>query len=191
MQEEGTHQVNRTMSLLKAVVETVLPLSVVMLGAVLALYLLGRLPGVIYKPPLQEYRSVEEAEAALGVDIFLPAYSPEYLTWTSLAVKVKQQPMLIISLSLPFRQEEEEGLIIRQVISPEPSPAGISPLRKVETQTSVTVKGKEAKLLFGTGEGGKWYNEVRWREGDRYLILTMTAIQPPRELLKIAGSMRP
>lgn len=187
---EGAPQPKRIGSLLKEISGVLFPFTLVLLGTAIALYVLGQLPGIIFKPPPQQYQSVEEAEADLEVDIFVPAYSPEYLVWLPTAVGIQRQPVLMTIQSISSRREGDGMLYIRQAISKGTLPEVIFTLRKVEVQSPVSFDGKTAILLFGEGEDGRWYNEVRWRDGDHYLILTMTANYPLAELLRIAGSMR-
>ncbi|MBM2831254.1 MAG: hypothetical protein HW414_306 [Dehalococcoidia bacterium] len=168
-----------------------LPPALLMGFAALLFHLLNLVPASLQPAQARTYESIEAAERALGVKISVPAYFPDYLRWPPTRIALQRKPTLMLSLVFSAADGAEGVLSIHQVFSP----AGEKYYREAAKpevllgELTVPLDGREATLIIGKGAGGAPFNQVHWRKGDRYLIIT--TLYPPEELLKIAGSMKP
>lgn len=154
-----------------------------------ALYLLGTVPTLLQPPTTKDYPSLEEVKKELGIEIALPTYFPDYLLWPPARITVHSKPRLLLSLLFLSREKGEEALWIDQVIANGDEPSKTMPLpQRIVQENSISLRGSQGLLIVSEGEGGRLYNQVRWVEGDRGIVITTT--YPAEELLKIAHSMR-
>jgi hypothetical protein len=169
----------------------VLPPALLMGFMALSFYLLNLVPPSLQAEQVKDYESVEAAERALGIEISLPAYFPDYLAWPPARITLHRTPLLMFSLRFSAADGTEEALSIHQIFSTnkdEHSQAVAKP-GVLLGEIPVVIEESQGVLIIGKGEGGIPFNQVRWSKADRYLIVS--TLYPPEELLKIARSMKP
>lgn len=133
------------------------------------------------------YPTIEAAEKDLGVKVWAPYYFPSYLSWPPVSIRGQREPAKVVSL-LVRSTDGQQALQIREIFwQGNELPFSVPEPVQVTERRDVDVEGTPAKLLLGTGEGGTVVNQLRWRSGGVYFILT--SVQPPEELLRMAGSM--
>ncbi len=168
-----------------------LPLLLVVAVVAVALRLLNLVPAHIKaQTEAREYATVEQVESALGIKVILPAYFPDYLSWPAYQITVRRRPAIDIRLHFLSRDGSREALSISEILWPwedVPPPVAIAEPGKVLQRTSIQVDGARGTLLVGQGADGGNLNQLRWQQGDRYIVVTTIHSLP--ELVRIAGSM--
>ncbi|MFH1141910.1 MAG: hypothetical protein V1724_09710 [Chloroflexota bacterium] len=180
---------SRAARFLKELPRMVLPLLIVVAAIAVALRLLNLVPAHIKaQTAVKEYATVEQVEAALGTRVILPAYFPDYLSWPAYRITVQRRPALDIWLHFLSRDGSREALSIRQIVWPEGTPpVAIAEPDEVLQRTSIEVDSARGTLLVGQAADGSNLNQLRWRQGDRYIVVT--TVHSLAELLRIASSM--
>lgn len=183
----------------REMLKIVLSITLVMCTIVISLYLLKNIPSYIHESEEKIYITVEEAEYAIGLRIFLPSYFPEYLKWPPSTIQVSRKPSLTISLVFLSRNHispslvihQSPSLVIHQIVS------NIGKSNDVELnfmepkipfkETQVSVGGAKGALIVGEGEDGKRWSRLSWKAADRKMVLIANC--SVEDLLKIARSI--
>lgn len=175
----------------REMLKIVVSITLVMCTIVISLYLLKNIPSYIHESEEKFYSTVEEAEYAIGLRIFLPSYFPEYLKWPPSTIQVSRKPSLTISLVFLSRNHISPSLVIHQIVS------NIGKSNDVELdfmepkipfqETQVSVGGAKGALIVGEGEDGKRWSRLSWKAADRKMVLIADC--SVEDLLKIARSI--
>ncbi len=190
----------RTNGLLKQLPSILLPFAIAVAVMVMMLRLLNGVPGyvenLVAAPPLPQnvlderlsYPSIEAAEKDLGVQVATPAYFPSYLVWPPSSIRGQREPARVVSL-LFQSSDGKQGLQIREIFWQGDSlPFAVPEPLNVAERRAVDVDGNAGQLLLGSGQEGTPVNQLRWRTGGVYYVVT--TIYPAEELLRIAQSMQ-
>lgn len=166
-----------------------LPLLFVVAAVAIALRLLNIVPAHIRaQTEVKEYAAVEDVERALGMKVLLPGYFPDYLSWPAYKITVQRRPAIDIWLHFLSRDGSREALSIREIVWAEDTPpVTIAGPDKILQRTSIDVDGTRGTLYVGQAADGGNMNQLRWQQGDRYIVVT--TLQPLLELVRIASSM--
>lgn len=161
-----------------------LPLLGTVVVVALGLRLLGALPSIWLRPPETAFTSIEAAERALGVRIWLPVYFPEYLDFPPEAIRVRRDPVPQVWLSFRGRGEGEgTRLTIAQFLTDlDPLPPEVLP-PAATFGLPVDIAGYAGAVA--EEEGGY---RIYWRTADRQVLVKATL--PLQELLRMMRSLR-
>ena len=181
----------RKTSLVRELPGILLPPALLMGFVALLFYLLNMVPATLHPEQGKTYESLEAAQRALGVEVSVPAYFPDYLRWPPARISLQRKPALALSLIFSSSGGAEGVLSIHQLFSTngEKYHREVAGPVVVLGEVAVPIDGGQATLVIGKGPDGAPFNQVHWRKGDRYLIIN--TLYPPEELLKIAGSIKP
>lgn len=157
----------------------------------LSFYLLNLVPPSLRVAQVINYESVDEAKRALGTEISLPSYFPDYLAWPPTKITLHRKPVPMLSMLFSAADGTAEALSIYEIFS-----AGDDDYSEAIAEPSVLlgkvpifIEESRGVLLIGKEEDDTPCYQVRWNKGDRYLVVS--SLYPPEELLKIASSMKP
>lgn len=152
------------------------------------LKLLNWLPLAAQKDLLREYRDLEDARAASGIDPALaPSYFPQNLSWPPSTIFAQGTPFPALVMEFERIGGKETVLIISQAESETFFPRERIRFQEVKERVPYSLKGREALLEVGVGPQGDPCAGIGWKEG-RYRIV-VRARTSPFELIKIAESM--
>lgn len=160
--------------------------AVVLLVALLKL--LNWLPLAARQDLLKEYRELEEARAAAGIETaFVPSYFPQNLSWPPSVIWAQGTPFSALLLEFGGPVGKETVLLISQAESESFFPG--ERIRFLEVQQSVpySLKGRKARLQVGVCPGSETCAGIAWKEGKYHIVVRAKA--SPLELIKIAESM--
>lgn len=182
-------QTSRTVNLLRALPGIVLPLLFVVAAVAVSLRLLNMVPANIKaQTEVREYATVEDVERALDMKVWLPAYFPDYLSWPAYKITVQRRPAIDIWLHFLSRDGSREALSVREIVwEKETPPDNIAGPDTVLQSTSMDIKGARGTLYVGQAADGSSLNQLRWQQGDRYIVVT--TVEPLPELTRIADSI--
>ena len=167
---------------------------IILTGLVLAvLTVLNLIPSLIAPEEFRKYSSVESAKKHLDLHtVYLPAFLPEHLNLESHPSEVFAQtkPYLLIIMHFRFRDSNEIGLAIHQVVQ------GVErhidskiKLMHISQQDRISLKGRNALLVSATCDKDSPCSRITWTENGA--VLTVTGKIWARDLIKVAGSMIP
>jgi hypothetical protein len=157
----------------------------------LVLYVLGSIPSAIQSPTgIREYRTIEEAESGIGIDIVLPAYFPNYLSWPPALIEGQIDPFSMAQVWFFSSDRSAETLMIYQIVSDsEDLPVALPWSDTVIEEIPVSINSSEGFLITGRGPDNRILNGVYWvKDGVHFVVVTTHSAQ---ELLRIANSMHP
>jgi len=155
---------------------------------VAALKLLNWLPLAARPDLLTEYRDLEEARIAAGIETaFVPSYFPQNLSWPPSLIWAQGTPFPALLLEFGRPVGKETVLLISQAESESFFPAERMRFLEVEQDVPYTLKGKPARLQVGSCPGSESCSGITWREG-KYTIVVRAKLSP-FELIRIAESM--
>ncbi|MBI4285717.1 MAG: hypothetical protein HY670_07440 [Chloroflexi bacterium] len=155
----------------------------------LVLFLLGLVPAHLEKPVgLREYDSVEEAQAAVGFKVAVPAYFPSYLAWPPARIEAQLEPVPLVKMLFLSAVDREAILLIHQIQADSPDlPIPIPWIETVRQRMIVAVNTVSGELVIGKRANGEIVNALHWRAGGQHFIVV--TIKPVNELLRLAQSM--
>lgn len=163
--------------------------AMMVLGLIVSLKVLGWLPGAVSKTEIRNYRSLEDARAALKIKrIYMPSYFPQYLSWPPDEILARRKPYALVLMHFDNDQRREIALAIRQADSRDPAPLKmrIEPV-SMRSAEDMVVKGRKVRLFMAICPGNRACNGVTWQ--DEGYTLTVIARDSVEEVLKIAESM--
>jgi len=144
---------------------------------------MGERPGVV------RYQSIEGAERALGVRLFVPAFFPDTLRWPPSSIRVFAGPPAGAALAFDGRDGEPERLVIYQAPGPRASIAmALMPSARVLLRTEVDLSGGSATVVRVELANGQVANDLIWYRPDETLALRYDG--PADELVRIAHGLR-
>jgi hypothetical protein len=155
-----------------------------------ALKAADRVPSLVAGTPhgARVYRTVAEAERAMGVRLWLPRFVPPSVDWPPFRVDCWAGPPPSVALRASGRQGAGERLVIVQSIGAPASPpsALLEPLEPLVV-VDVAVGEHAAVLTRGIEPGGRVLHDLSWDAGDRRLTIRYTG--PVEQLLRLAASL--
>jgi hypothetical protein len=168
---------------------TLAPLVVAVVA--LTLYLFGMVPANIQSPEgIREYSSLEEAESALGLEVIIPAYFPNYLFWPPVKIEGHLEPFPMTQVLFLASDQQAEALLIYQIVSDsEDSPVAFPWIETVLDEMTMPINDSVATVITGKGADGELVNGIHWMTGGVHFVVV--TIHPVQELLIMARSMHP
>lgn len=155
---------------------------------VAGLKLFNWLPLAAQKDLLKEYRDLEEARAAAGIETaFVPSYFPQNLSWPPSMIWAQGTPHPALLLEFGRPVGKETVLLISQAVSESFFPGERIRFQEVRESVPYSLKGREARLQVGVCSGGEPCAGIAWKEGRYHIVVR--AKTSPFELIKIAESM--
>jgi len=135
------------------------------------------------------YQSIDGAEQALGVRLFVPAFFPDTLQWPPSSVRVFAGPPACAALAFDGRDGEPARLVIYQAPGPRASIAmALMPSARALLRTEVDLSLGSATLVRVELADGRIGNDLIWYRPDETLALRYDG--PADELVRIAHSLR-
>lgn len=135
------------------------------------------------------FQSIEGAERALGVHLFLPAYFPDTLQWPPTSIRVYAGPPAASALAVAGRDGTPDRLLVYQAPGPLASVAlTLMPPVQALHQTEVEMPAGSAVLFRVQFPDGRIGNDLVWYRSDETLALRYMG--PADELVTIARSLR-
>ncbi|MDP3063552.1 MAG: hypothetical protein Q8O40_10165 [Chloroflexota bacterium] len=171
-------------------VKVVVP-PVLLLGSIaLALALLSLVPSRFQAEGPKQYATIEDAELALGTQLLLPGYFPDYLVWPPERIEGQRQPAVQADVTFLDRASRQQALWVHQELSErqEWTPSLPRPATVVE-RSSEHVNGATAWLVTYRDAQGVTYRQLYWRQDGR--LLSVTAIYAQEELERMARTTAP
>lgn len=155
---------------------------------VVLLKLLNWLPLAVRTDLLREYRDLEEAQAAAGIETaFIPSYFPQNLSWPPSMIWAQGTPYPALLLEFGRPVGKETVLLISQAASESFFPGERIRFLEVQQNVPYSLKGREARLQVGVCPGSETCAGIDWQEGGYHIVVR--AKTSPFELIKIAESM--
>jgi len=137
---------------------------------------------------LAEYRDLEEARMAAGIDAALvPTYFPQNLSWPPSLIWAQGTPYPALLLEFGRPTGKETVLLISQAGSASFFPEERMRFLEVEQDAPYSLKGRQARLTVGICPGGESCSGISWQEGG-YRIVVRAKLSP-FEVIRIAESM--
>lgn len=190
MQNRVLGSERETVSTLRELGRIILSIAIALLSVAIVLSLLNRVPALLQASGRTAYASVEEAEAALGLRIPMPAYFPEFLGWPPAEVTATRDQALVVTLVFLLRRSGEPALIVHEILRAENEEVPELPLLQPERpirEVRVPIGGVSGALRTGTDREGRRWSRLTWRAEDRDMILI--ANFPEQTLLTMARSI--
>ncbi len=132
--------------------------------------------------------SIKEAESALGTDVWLPVYFPEYLMWPPSNVGIQRYPEKSVTLTFRF-SDQREALVLKQFLTTGVNREGIIPQPvSVSRRSVVNVGSGNAMLVEGFDNLGNPRSVLYWAAQGRFIM--MAGELPASELVRMAHSLR-
>jgi hypothetical protein len=118
------------------------------------------------------YRTLSEAEAALGARLLVPSYVPDTLAWPPSRIEVAPGPPPVAAIRVARRGATREALVICQSIGAPAVPPRwlLSPL-EVLREADVEVAGRPGRLTRLLTPGGGLVHDLSWTVGPRRFTL--------------------
>jgi hypothetical protein len=134
------------------------------------------------------YRTVGEAERAVGARLWVPVDVPRSIDWPPARIDAWPGPPPSVVIRAHGRADGRERLVVAQSIgAPVPTPAHLlEPLQELMT-VDVQVGGHTATLTRGLASSGQLLHDLSWTAGARRVTIRYTG--PVEELLRIAASV--
>ncbi len=154
------------------------------------LVLLNHLTGTLERNTLRTYSSIEEVRRVLK-DIIIPSYFPEFLRWPPSKIMAGKRPYR--TMILEFKDSKGKPALLLTESEKEYLNMKTLMMTEVIDELPHEIKGRKVILRVGRCSSLSC-GELRWKEGDYYIRLTLLTQQethssPVIELLKIAESM--
>lgn len=178
------------MAVVLEAIKVAAPPALLLGGIALALALLNLAPSRFQARGLQVYASVEEAEQALGTQLLLPGYFPDYLDWPAMRIEARLSPTVQADLTFADRASGQPSLWVHQEVSERQEwDQKLPQATTIAARSSVEVNGAPAWLVVRRDARGAEYRQLYWRQDGRLLSLTTT--YPQGELERMARTMAP
>jgi hypothetical protein len=159
-------------------------------GFAVVLMAADRVPALIAGTPhgARVYRTVAEAERAIGARLWVPASFPPSVDWPPVRVDAWPGPPTSVVIHARGHADARERLVLAQSIgSPAPPPATLlEPLQELMT-VDVSVGRHTATLTRGLASGGQLLHDLSWTEGTRRVTIRYAG--PVEDLLLLADSL--
>jgi hypothetical protein len=163
---------------------------VIMAGFVAALAAADRVPAWIAGTPhgARVYRTVTEAERAVGTRLWVPSSFPPSVEWPPARVDAWPGPPTAVAIHALGRPDAGERLVVVQSIgSPASPPANLlEPLQEL-LSVDVPVGRHTATLTRGLASSGRLLHDLSWTSGTRRVTIRYAG--PVEELLQLAASL--
>lgn len=163
----------------------------VMTAAAGALALADRLPAALTGAThgARVYRTVEDAERAIGTRLRLPAYYPDSLDWPPSRIEVAPGPPAVAAVRIHARRTAREALVVCQSIGgpAAPPPWLLAPAERLR-EAEAKVDGRPARLARLLTGDGRVVHDLWWTGADRRRF-TLRYAGPVNELWRIAASL--
>ena len=166
--------------------------ALVMLATVGALRALDRVPALLTGAThgTRLFETLDEAELALGVKLWLPSYYPDALSWPPARIEADRTAPLV-AIRIEGRARGEEHAVICQSL--EGDGCGESSFRQLLPRAEevgavqIDVGGRPASLKRLVTPGGGIVHDLFWVQGGRSLAMRYHG--PAPDLLRMAASM--
>lgn len=161
----------------------------VMAASGVLLSALDHLPGLLLGAPRRArvFASIEEAERALGVRLWLPSYFPDELAWPPSRVEADAAVPPTVAIRVRGRADGRERLVIAQSLGGRATPPPrLLPPGEVMNAADVVV-GRQRGRLVRVLVGADSLRDVWWDQGSRRVTLRYAG--PVDRLLLIAASL--
>lgn len=135
------------------------------------------------------HASVESAEHQLRVQLLVPTYFPDRLSWPPAEVKTATGPPRAAALSFEGRGGSVDRLLLVQTLADVPAPRTLLPRGEEFFRREIEVKGRAALLRDIRLPSGEVWQELSLTVGVRRVTLRYEG--PGGELLRMAGSLLP
>jgi hypothetical protein len=149
-----------------------------------------RVPALVAGTPhgARIYRSVADAERAIGAHLWVPASLPRSVEWPPCRVDTWPGPPISVVIHARGRADARDRLVLAQSIgSPAPPPAILmEPLQELTT-IDVPVGRHTATLTRGLASSGRLLHDLSWIAGTRRVVIRYAG--PVEELLLLAASL--
>jgi hypothetical protein len=159
-------------------------------GFALALKAADRVPSLVAGTPhgARVYRTVTDAERALGARLWVPAACPPSVEWPPVRIDAWPGPPTSVAIRARGRSDARERFVLVQSIgAPAAPPAALlEPLQELMT-VEVRVGSHLATLTRGLAPSGHVMHDLWWDEGNRRVTLRYEG--PVEELLRVADSL--
>ncbi len=163
---------------------------VIAAGFALVLKAADRVPSLVAGTPhgVRIYRTVAEAERAVGARLWLPAEVPQSVDWPPVRIDAWPGPPVWLVVRAAGRADARERLVLAQSIgAPAPPPAHlVEPLQELMT-VDVPVGRHTATLTRGLASSGLLLHDLSWTAGTRRVTIRYAG--PVEELLRLAASL--
>jgi hypothetical protein len=160
-------------------------------GLALLLAGLDRLPALLAGAPqgARVFRTVEEAEAALGAAVWLPASVPPAVAWPPARVDVWPGPPLAVAVHFAARERGGPRLTVVESVGrvSDPPRALRGPAEELMTADPVRLGRHDATVTRALGPDGQVLHDVRWDQDGRRIVLRYAG--PVEDLMRAAGSL--
>ena len=166
-------------------------LALVLAAAALALRALDAVPRLVTgeHPGVVRYQSIDGAEHALGVRLFVPAFFPDTLRWPPSSIRVFEGPPACAALAFDGHDGESERLLLFQAPGARASIAmALMPSARVLHQAQVDLAVGSATLFRVELADGRTGNDLIWYRPDETVALRYEGAAD--ELVRIAHSLR-
>ena len=162
----------------------------VMAVAAVALKAVDHVPTLLAGTPhgVRVYRSIDDAERAIGARVWMPGYYPDELRWPPARVEVGAAGPAAVAVRITGSDGDPDRLVIVQTIGAEGTPpSSVLPAGEPLGTSAVTVGSHPAvlaRILLGTRE----VHDVSWTQDGRRIVLRYAG--PVDRLLLMAASLR-
>ena len=159
-------------------------------GFAVVLKVADRVPALIAGTPhgARVYRTLAEAERAIGARLWVPASIPPSVDWPPVRVDAWPGPPTSVVIHAMGRADAGERMVVAQSIgSPAAPPALLlEPLQELMT-VEVPVGRHTAILTRGLASSGRLLHDLSWTAGTRRVTIRYAG--PVEELLLVAASL--
>jgi hypothetical protein len=153
-----------------------------------AMMLLNKLPGLIQRPSVQSFDTIEDAEQQTGLTILVPSYFPDDFSWPAATIEVMQRPALAVYMVFKSRKSGADSLWIYEITSQGDKADSFVPMPKHVVQViALPLKGAKGAFSIGKSDAGADIYQVRWKTADHIYVVTTTLSLD--DLISMAGSM--
>jgi hypothetical protein len=145
-----------------------------MLGAMLILSSLDAVPGWLSGRPrgVMAVGSIDAAESALRVRLWIPAYFPDSLRWPPAGVELYPGPPAAVALTFVGSNRSNQRVVLCQTVDASAGiPVKLLPPGLILESARTTVGDWPATLMRIQLDDGRLAHEVIWDAGGRNLAL--------------------
>lgn len=164
--------------------------AVVVAGTAAALLVLDAVPWLLSGTGrgVTTYRSVEEAERALGTTLLLPAFFPEAYRWPPSAVKASTRPVRAVALTLDSRPGNAGPLLLVQALDGDlPVPGRLLPEGKQLHEVGFDLEGTPARMADVLLPPDGTFHDLSLVAKGRHVVFRFQG--DPVTVLKMAASL--
>jgi hypothetical protein len=163
---------------------------VIAAGFALVLKAADRVPALIAGTPhgARVYRTVAEAERAVGATLWVPTELPQSVDWPPVRIDAWPGPPMSLVIRAKGRADARERLAVAQSIGAPALPPALllEPLQELMT-VRVPLGGHTATLTRGLASSGLLLHDLSWTAGTRRVTIRYAG--PVEELLLLAASL--